>query len=236
MTARPFRPALDRLEAREVPAAYAFSNGTLTVNLAEVTGRSVALDAATPDLVLINGRASGGAANFVEGAVGGRLRADAVRQIVVNGSDQNDVINLAGVDARGFTRLTGQAVIYGGGGNDTINGTAGNDEIYAGGGHDRVFGLGGADRIWGQGGNDHLYGDGNSGERNTDGDDRIDGGSGNDQLYGWGGNDLMVGRSGDDFFSGGGGYDVAYTDSADYQPRYGFPGVEDTRWGTPPNI
>ena len=57
-------------------------------------------------------------------------------------------------------------VLYGDGGNDTINGGAGNDALYGG------------------TGNDYLYG--------NDGDDILDGGEGNDYLNGGNGNDTYV--------------------------------------------
>lgn len=228
---------LEALEGRDVPAAYAFANGVFTINLAEITDRSVTVDSTSTGVVALNGQGSGGAGRVVVGAPGGQLRAEAVTQIVVNGTDRDDSINLAGVDTREFRNLSGRVDITGGSGRDTIYGTAFDDRIRAGEDNDRVFGLGGNDRIWGDGGDDNLWGDGDSSRWDwLGGNDRIDGGSGNDYLFGCGGDDLLIGRDGNDYFDGGVGADVAWVDGLDRRLRYGWRGVESVRTGTPPAV
>lgn len=92
--------------------------------------------------------------------------------------------------ASGGSPTSGDDVILGTGGADTINGLGGNDTICGG---------NGADVINGGGGDDTIYGGA--------GADLIDGGGGNDELYGEAGNDEIFGRSGDDMIDGGTGVD-----------------------------
>lgn len=90
-------------------------------------------------------------------------------------------------------------IVYGLGGNDTINGDpsgTGNDKIYGGAGNDLLYGLGGDDLLEGQ-----------------EGDDYLDGGTGKDTLYGGAGNDTVSGNSGDDFVYGGDGDDIVSGES-----------------------
>jgi Ca2+-binding RTX toxin-like protein len=218
------RPALacESLETREVPAALAFSGGTLTVNMNEVP-----LAGGTRIMRLgvhqWNGQLSTSGGLPVQGAPGGRLPASSITSIRVNGSASNDVIDLAGVTRGPFRGLDGRIDINGSGGNDSIAGSMFDDRIDAGAGNDIVRGLGGSDRIWGRDGNDIIHGDGNGGESPTDGHDRIDGGDGNDTLTGGGGNDLVVGGPGVDYIHGGGsGYDVAWFDASDTPPAYSW--------------
>jgi len=232
---RSARPTLETLEGREVPAAFTFAAGILTINMAEVASRSVTIDASSPaQAVIINARASGSRAdNFVVGAANGRLMPQQVSRIVVNGSEQNDSVNLTGVDRRAFRNLDGNVLINGNGGNDTIRGTDFNDQIFAGGGDDRVFGMGGNDRILGGDGHDELWGDGSgSGWDTRGGNDVIDGGAGNDRLVGGGGNDTLVGGAGADTFEGNGGVDAIWIDAFDRRPSHGWLG-EVVRFGTP---
>jgi Ca2+-binding RTX toxin-like protein len=67
-------------------------------------------------------------------------------------------------------------VIFGGGGNDTINGLTADDAIYAGAGNDAVAGGIGVDLVFGDGGDDTISG--------GDGNDYLDGGAGGDTLNG----------------------------------------------------
>jgi len=229
--AQPFMPSLCKLEDRCVPAAFVFGNGQLTINMNEIQDRRFTLDADSKGNVLINGRAAGGSTNFVEGAFLGKPSLLAITSIVVNGSEQKDTINLSKVDTQ-FNNLDGKVVIYGNGGDDNIQGSQFSDRIFAGSGNDVVSGLGGNDEIYGQNGNDNLWGDGNSGywDRNG-GNDKIDGGEGNDNLWGSGGDDILIGGGGKDIYSGGTGFDVAYIDSIDEIPRYGWAnrGIEKVR-------
>lgn len=239
------RPALGLtpLEGREVPAAFSFANGLLTVNMPEVATRSVNLDADRNGVVVINGWANGSRPdNRVVGAPGGVLRSQHITAVRVIGSEQSDAINLQGVAPdRGFNTLDGRVEVTGGGARDTIYGSAFNDVIRAGAGDDRVFGGWGNDRIDGGAGADHLYGDGNSGDSDArGGSDLIDGGSGDDYLNGGGGSDQLVGGAGADSFQDSGrvGWDIFWVDSSDHEPRrgWGWAGAEEARRSNPPRV
>ena len=80
---------------------------------------------------------------------------------------------------------TGDDIINGGAGNDTINGLDGNDQIWDGAGNDSVNGGDGNDSLYGDAGNDNLNG--------NDGDDTIIaiGGGTADQVTGGNGNDTF---------------------------------------------
>ena len=221
MASLSFKPSLNMLEDRCVPAAFTFNQGTLTINMAEISNRTVSVTANGGNLRL-QGRVTGGPTNTVVGAPGGRLDLFAVTGIVVNGSGQRDMIRLAGVDTQ-FNNLSGRVSIFGGGGNDIIEGTQFNDRIEAGADNDDVKGGGGNDTIFGDGGNDDLWGDGNSSfwDRNG-GNDTINGGSGDDKMWGRGGNDTFIGGSGSDTYDGGVGNDTAIIDSQDRVPQRGW--------------
>jgi Ca2+-binding RTX toxin-like protein len=97
------------------------------------------------------------------------------------------------------------AIIYGTGGNDTLQGSIGSDTIYgyAEGtdpdletGNDTIYGGNGRDTIYGGGGDDTLYG----GDLN----DTLYGGAGDDHLYGDSGDDILDGGAGNDTFWIGG--------------------------------
>lgn len=219
------KPSLNLLEDRCVPAAFTFSQGTLTINMAEISNRSVSVSANAGRL-LIQGRQTGGSANYVQGAPAGRLDLYAVNGIVVNGSNQRDIINLSGVDTQ-FNNLNARVFIYGNSGDDIINGTQFNDTINSGSGNDRIFGLAGNDVIYGSDGNDTIWGDGSSSYWNLNGgNDTIYCGSGNDYAYGGGGDDTIVGGSGTDIYNGGVGNDTAIIDSQDRVPSRGWQSVD----------
>ena len=227
------RLAVETLEAREVPAAFTFANGVFTINMAEVANRNIVVTTNNNGEIRLNGQV-----RPIDGAPNG-VNALAVTQIVVNGSAQGDVINLAGVDNRKFGDLNGRVDIYGRGGNDTIYGTQFDDRIWAGAGNDKVVGGGGHDRIWGDAGHDTLWGDGSSNDWDwRGGNDRIDGGEGNDILHGNGGDDLLIGSGGKDTFWGGLGTDTVCVDGMDVKPDDGWDwaGIEIVRTGRPPRI
>ena len=209
------------LEDRCVPAAFTFNQGTLIINMAEISNRTVSVSANAGRL-LIQGRQTGSSSNYVEGAPAGRLDLYALNGIAVNGSNQRDIINLSGVDTQ-FNNLNGRVFIYGNSGDDIINGTQFNDTINSGSGNDRVFGLAGNDVIYGSDGNDTIWGDGSSSYWNLNGgNDTIYGGSGNDSLNGGGGDDILKGDGGSDTYDGGVGNDTAIIDSQDRVPQRGW--------------
>ena len=108
-----------------------------------------------------------------------------------------------GIDSNLNSLVTGDMV---------INGASGANTILAGGGSDRIDGGLGSDLLRGAGGDDFIIG--------GEGDDELYGGNGDDLLYGGSGND------GSDFISGGDGEDVAmflYTTAQTFSDDSGFP-------------
>ncbi|MBW4566349.1 MAG: hypothetical protein KME32_35915 [Mojavia pulchra JT2-VF2] len=121
--------------------------------------------------------------------------ADAIKEAVARarnvvsdnlGTNEDDYYNAAS-----FSSRTGDKIVFGGGGSDSISlaGVVGNHFIDGGAGSDILFGGSGADRV--------------------------DGGSDNDELTGGNGNDILFGSSGIDFLSGGNGNDYLQGDSGD---------------------
>lgn len=223
------KPALSvhPLENREVPATFTISQGVLSIDMADVPGHRLTLDASPDGYVRVNGSVDGN--RFRQpGLIGPkpltRLKTDAVSFIAVFGSRYNDVIDLSGVTPAGFRRATGPQV-DGEGGHDRIAGTAFADRLDGGAGDDEVRGGDGNDRIWGGAGEDVLYGD--------RGADRMDGGANEDDLLGGNGDDLLVGGAGKDHFNGGSGTDTAWVDAADVKL---WVDVEVVKTGTPPKI
>lgn len=100
-------------------------------------------------------------------------------------------------------------VVFGTGGDDSLNGSnnsdlivsgRGDDTIAAGAGHDLVFAGSGNDVVDGGDGWDLIFG--------GRGDDEIDGGAGNDLLVGGKGDDTLIGGAGNDKLIGGRGNDL----------------------------
>ena len=97
--------------------------------------------------------------------------------------------------------LSGDQVVFAGGGNDSVflTSTPGNHYIDGGAGFDVLYGGVGQDTIDGGSSDDNLVGGA--------GPDTLFGSSGNDTLAGGAGNDYLQGDSGDDILTGGDGAD-----------------------------
>jgi len=111
--------------------------------------------------------------------------------------DSIDVVELvggAGPDRFNAAAYTGDVILRGGGGNDTLLGGAGADLLVGNSGDDQLVGAAGADRIYGGRGADQLFGGaGNDLLRGQAGDgDRLTGGDGNDTLRGGDGSDVAI--------------------------------------------
>jgi Ca2+-binding RTX toxin-like protein len=91
-------------------------------------------------------------------------------------------------------------LIFGLGGDDTINGLNGNDQLFGGAGNDNIHGHDGKDFIGGGDGDDLIDGGAH--------DDVIYGGNDNDKIWGGGDNDKLYGESGTDTLKGGVGMDA----------------------------
>src|SRR4051794_1565390 len=145
----------DALEAREVPATAALTDGTLLI-----TGTDQA------DTITVRQTAT---AIRVDGIAGSFARS-AVTTVRINalGGDDTIKLNVAGA------AVTKPAVIRAGSGDDVVNGGLGADYIDGEAGDDHIFGAAGADRIAGDTGADVLSG--------GDGNDLIAGGAGNDVI------------------------------------------------------
>jgi len=153
--------------------------------------------------------------------------------IEIEGSPNDDLIDLSGVTRAAFPNLTsvdidagaGDDVILGsevddtiqagdgdddidsGDGNDVIDAGPGDDTVCAGDGDDEVHGGDGDDRICAGAGNDLVFGD--------DGNDRISGDEGDDVLFGGDGDDGLAGNQGDDEVHGDAGNDIVLGDEGD---------------------
>ena len=148
----------------------------------------------------------------------------------VQGTAGDDVINpdIPYVDADGDIVDAGDAIlpgdvgdddlIYGFGGNDSIDAGNGDDEVYGGTGNDTIEGGDGDDWVSGGTGNDVVDGgagndtlNGNQGDdtlNGGDGDDVVNGGFGDDSIEGGAGDDVLNGEDGDDTIRGGTGNDM----------------------------
>ena len=94
-------------------------------------------------------------------------------------------------------------MLFGRGGNDSIDGNLGNDSIWGG---------AGADRLAGGAGNDKLFGGSD--------DDLLKGGPGDDMLMGQAGDDVLDGGDGDDILEGGAGADELMGGAGDDTAAY----------------
>src|SRR5262245_13144132 len=102
------------------------------------------------------------------------VNLDAVDEVLVNALGGNDRVTLG--------KLSVNAAIDAGAGDDRVTGGRGDDVIVGGDGNDRISGSGGDDLLFGAAGSDRLFGDG--------GNDELDGGTGTDLLNGGNGFDL----------------------------------------------
>ncbi len=169
---RRFRPAIESLETREVPAA-ALSAGTLVIN-----------GTAAHDNVVVNTFGSSLVKVTMNGANQYFFRSSiTTNKVVFSGGNGNDYFN--------NNLASFRVVAYGGAGNDTmwgdnnndiLYGDAGNDKLYGWGGNDFLFGGTGDDKLYGNSGHDYLYG--------QDGSDFLDAGASGEYVSGGAGYDF----------------------------------------------
>lgn len=174
-----FRPEMEELPRRIVPATWDVTGATLTV---------LGLDNVNDYIYLSTGN---GKIYFndidpdqdVEVA-----DVSAISTIIVNGKSGNDNINIWAM-----TEGTYAVTLKGEDGNDTISGAAMADVIYGGAGNDEIWGFGNGDILFG-GVNNALM---------PSGDDTILGNTGDDNIYGEDGSDSLFGNWGTDYVHGG---------------------------------
>ncbi len=114
------------------------------------------------------------------------LAADTDLDLTVDTGNDDDLIDLNGVDSAGAN-----VRVYGGDGADSVFGPVSAQTVIYGGTGDDFVVLIGAATVFGEGGDDNLSG--------GDGGDSLDGGDGNDEI---------TGGAGDDFISTGAGFNL----------------------------
>jgi ELWxxDGT repeat protein len=124
--------------------------------------------------------------------------------IRVWGGDGDDRIMMNHTPAQGIRIRT---VIYGDGGNDTIQGGMQRDRIFSGEGDDWISAGNGNDIVYGGPGNDVIFG--------GHGKDYLDGGPGNDWIDGNAGWDRIIGGPGRDTLIGMDARDTIWTSQSD---------------------
>lgn len=250
-----FRPRVEVLEQRDVPAGIFLADGELLIlggasaDTARVTidDRGTPLnihdDRITATLIQTVGQPAALVINAyrqVQSFPAVRWAAN-VTSIYFNGADGNDLfVNSTSLPSRayggpGTDSLTGGSSadsFWGDAGDDRLTGGNGNDTFDGGDGNDVLLGDGGEDVLSGGDGEDVIYGGNN--------DDHLNGNDNSDILWGQGGNDVleggifpdqMHGGDGDDQLFGGTGADQMYGD-AGADTLYGNDGSDRLYGGT----
>lgn len=149
-----FRPRLESLEAREVPAGV---TATLQGGILTVVGT------AARDEVTISyggGRATVRSTSYDTGVARTAVRSfptPAVRIVVVAAEGGNDAVVITGTRESWVYGGTGNDVLYGGWGPDGLWGGHGNDKLYGRGANDVLCGGSGSDLLQGGAGNNALH-------------------------------------------------------------------------------
>ena len=107
----------------------------------------------------------------------------------------------------GIDTVADNKYIDGGSGNDIVIGAMGHDTLDGGEGNDALYGQAGDDGLFGGNGNDAIYAGA--------GDDVLVGGEGRDALFGGEGADLIIGGADSDLIQGGDNGDIAFGGDGD---------------------
>ena len=201
-------------EIREFDVMVGGSNVKVDFDAAgsiDVSTRTINLAGGAPHVVIVqdDGVAGNGVSQVI---IDGVVSAFSVptSTLVINGGDNADSILVTGLDSS----FTGEIVVNGNSGNDSIDvsavslqtsliGGLGDDLLIGGAAADFLNGGAGDDTGLGNSGNDTISG--------GSGRDVLDGGGGDDTVSGQGGSgDVLTGGSGDDRVNGGAGIDTIF--------------------------
>ena len=191
---RQFRPMIELLEERRVPALTAsISNGVLSI---------IGTDA--PENIVVK---QIGNAIMING-VWGRFRGGQISSIFVDACGGNDSIDVSNKSLPSQPPITKPVTVKAGDGNDSVVGGDGQTSSKAG-YRATLDGGGGADQLYGQWGNDILFGGtGADSLYGQDDWDVIHGGPDNDTLRGDAGDDHLYGDDANDHLFGESDVDV----------------------------
>ncbi|MDG3007719.1 calcium-binding protein [Paludisphaera mucosa] len=198
-----FRPAIQGLEDRRVPAVTSVFNpglGTLMV-FGDAADDTIEISRDALGVISVNGEVP-----LAGGLSGGVPSVFNTRTISVFG--------LSGRDTIGLDEANGPlppAQLFGGSGDDTLVGGSGADALQGQSGDDLLLGQGGDDVLVGQSGDDVMSGgDGADQMLGGDGSDSADGDRGDDAAFLGEGDDLFVWDPGDgsDRVEGEAGFDT----------------------------
>jgi 5'-nucleotidase len=149
----------------------------------------------------------GRTATIVADGSGGEIRGTSGNDVIVGTLGADTIFTGDGDDI--VCGLGGNDKVFAGRGKDTVIGGPGNDKIFGGPGKDLLRGGAGNDRLIGGSGNDKLIaGFGRDFARGGPGADLLTGGTGNDKLHAGPGPDRVVGGNGNDRLRGDGGRDI----------------------------
>jgi Ca2+-binding RTX toxin-like protein len=209
---RTFRPSLDTLEDRCVPAlgiwVPGFGDPELTAVLRQTgAGTQVYIDGSNyHDVVQIVNfdRAAGfmeiKLSRWLDHIAGTQVGQTETVRLDTRNLQAYDSIHVEGKEGTDHIINTTSATMVAFGGGD-------NDYFHGGSARDRIFGNSGNDVMYGWGGDDDLFGDNADGGLSAGGSDALIGGAGKDWLAGERGNDSLSGEGGDDTLLGDAGND-----------------------------
>ncbi|MBX9625732.1 MAG: protein kinase [Gemmataceae bacterium] len=207
-----FRPGLEALTAREVPAAFTATLSPYGLLRLEGTNAAeqVRVDViGTGTVVRVTYDKTGPYGIPVHSTH--YFNAAAVGGIHFNGYGGNDWLQNNTAEWVVADGGEGDDTLVGGAGNDWLDGREGDDQLYGNGGDDRLSGYTGDNYLRGGDGNDTLLAAyGTDTLLGGDGDDHLEGGAGDNWVEGNGGNDDILGDLGDDTIFGGDGNDTLH--------------------------
>jgi Ca2+-binding RTX toxin-like protein len=143
-----FRPSMERLEDREVPASISGPSATGVVTIFDSPVNDTVTVVQSAFTITINA-SWGQSKTFLKSAVS---------RLVFSGGGGNDIFNNMTSEACTAYGGSGNDLLYGGLASDLLVGSIGNDVLVGRSGNDRLYGHSGIDRLYGWDGNDYLDG------------------------------------------------------------------------------